>query len=268
MKRIFIGGIAAVSSVMMVAAASAADLPARSGPIAAPVPFAPAFTWTGFYAGINAGYAFGENKASTRGTAAFAGLGPLIVPGSLDAGKDGFIGGGQIGYNYQMGAVIVGAEADIQFMDRKRTTSFIGAPVLGTQLQTSILSDNTYLGTVRARLGFTPADRLMIYATAGLAYGNSKTTAGVVGVQAPGLVWAGSSDKTSVGWTLGAGAEYALTNNITFKAEYLYYDLGRETVTAVGNPAVRGVAALNGIDYVARVENTGNIVRAGVNYKF
>jgi outer membrane immunogenic protein len=112
MKNYLLGGAAALIGLMGAGVAGAADLPARTGPVPAPVMYSTMFSWTGFYAGVNAGYHFHDNKATTTGTPAFVALGPL-VPGSLATGKDGFIGGGQIGYNYQFGAVVAGVEADL-----------------------------------------------------------------------------------------------------------------------------------------------------------
>jgi outer membrane immunogenic protein len=269
MKKILLSGIAALAAVAS-GVAFAADLPSRNSAPLAPVYVAPAFTWTGFYAGVNAGYGFGaSNEAKTTGSTGFSGLiGPGIAPGALKVDGDGFVGGGQIGYNVQMNQLVYGVEADIQYIDNKKSSSFIGAPILGTQLNTSAESELRYFGTVRARLGYTPMDRFLVYATGGLAYGDVRTTTSVVGVQAPALAWAGSKSETRVGYTVGGGVEYALTNNWTLKGEYLYYDLGKSNVAALGNGAVRSVAALNGVDYLSRVETKGHIVRAGLNYKF
>jgi outer membrane immunogenic protein len=247
--------------------AQAADLPRKSPQLFAPA--MPMFTWSGFHIGINGGYAFGDGNTATTGTPVFQTLiAPGIVPDSLRSKPDGFMGGFQAGYNAQFGALVAGIEADIQFGNLKSRSSFTGGPVLGTQLTTSATTELSYLGTARARLGFTPAERLLVYATGGLAFGEVKTGGAVNGVQAPGLVWQGSKSETKLGYAIGMGAEYALTNNLTFKGEYLYYDLGKTTINALGNPAVRGVAALNGIDYQARTQNSGSLVRAGVNYKF
>ncbi len=263
MKRYFLAAL----GFAIATSASAADLPSKTVPtFVAPKPV---FTWTGAFVGLNAGYAFGDGRAQTTGTPAFLTLvGPGIVPNGLDTKPDGFIGGGQVGYNLQFGALVAGVEADLQFADLKKSSSFVGAAVLGTQLTTSAGSEITYLGTARARLGFTPFDRLLIFGTAGLAFGDVKNNGSVTGVQAPALQWTGTRSDTKFGYAVGGGLEYALTDNLTAKGEYLYYDLGKTTVTALGNPAVRGVGALDGIDYVARVENRGSILRAGVNYKF
>ncbi|MGL4439692.1 MAG: outer membrane protein [Bosea sp. (in: a-proteobacteria)] len=260
MKTISIGGVAVLAGLMAAGAANAADLPARKGFVPAPITMAPAFMWNGFYAGVNAGYSFNSNKASTVGTPGFVALG-ANVPGSLRTGKDGFIGGAQIGYNYQIGSIVLGVETDLQYVDGKRTSAFTG-PALGG-ITTSASSELTYLGTLRARLGLVASERLMIYATGGLAYGNPKNSAAVA--TGTGALWGGGSDATRFGYAIGAGAEYALTNNWTAKLEYLYYDLGRRTVNA---GPLNAAATATGVAYQARFENSGSIVRGGLNYKF
>ncbi len=265
MNKYLVSGAAALAGVMAAGAAFAADLPARRGPVAAPIVYAPAFTWTGFYVGLNAGYSFSRNDAVTLGSAGFLALPAGTRPASLRTGKDGFTGGAQIGYNWQMGAAVFGIEADINYLDNKRATGFVGLPTgivgVGT-LTTSAGSDMTYLGTVRGRLGFA-ADRALFYVTGGLAYGNPNNS-GLVTSTAGGL-WAGGGDSTRFGYTVGGGVEYALTNQWTAKIEYLYYDLGRQTVTAV---PLNAAAVATGVNYAARFENTGHIVRGGINYKF
>jgi outer membrane immunogenic protein len=259
MKKFLLGGVAALAFASQ---AFAADLPSRSMVTAAPPIFVPpAFTWTGFYAGVNAGYNFGDNDATTIGTPGFVGLGGF-VPSTLRTSRDGFIGGGQVGYNQQYGMFVLGIEADLQFVDGKRTTSFTSGALGG--LTTSAGTQSSYLGTVRGRIGLTASDRLLVYATGGLAYGNPENTAAVA-APAVGAFWGGSSDSVRTGYAVGGGVEYAFTNNLTAKLEYLYYDLGRRTVTA---SALTGPAAATGIAYQARFDNTGQIVRAGLNYKF
>ena len=191
------------------------------------------------------------------------------MPGSLNTKGNGFIGGGQIGYNYQSGAIVYGVEADFDYVDQKKSASFTSTGlVLGSPLTTSAKSQLDYLGTVRARIGFVPMDRVMIFATAGLAYGDVKTSGSVFANNAPALAWAGSKSDIKAGFAVGGGAEYAFTNNLTVKAEYLYYDLGKRTTNAIGNANVRAVAALNGIDYTSRTKTNGSLVRVGLNYKF
>lgn len=200
-------------------AAMAADIPSRTTPAAPAFRAVPTFVWTGFYAGLNAGGGFG----TVRGT-----ISPLVDEPA------GFIGGGQIGYNHQIDRFVVGLEADLAWANLRAGASPI-APA-GTR------STLDFLGTVRGRVGYAMIDRFLPYATAGFAYGGSS-------VRVPGL---GSSSPTHVGWTVGGGLEYAITNNFTAKVEGLYVNLNRESVV--------GGAFRNGYEL--------GIFRAGVNYKF
>ncbi|CAA0095464.1 Uncharacterised protein [Starkeya nomas] len=139
---------------------------------------------------------------------------------------DGFIGGLQAGYNWQgAGPLVLGVETDIQYAD----------------VSSSVFTLD-YFGTLRARLGFA-VDQFLLYGTGGLAYGRG--TYEVIGL---------SNDKNHIGWTVGAGAEYAIDNNWSVKGEYLYVDLGEENYATFGGRRDVGM--------------TTNIVRAGVNYRF
>lgn len=244
------------------AAASAADLL----PPLDVEPFAP--NWSGYYAGLFVGGLFSQNDADTIGTTAFQSLPTSIVPSSLDLDSEALIGGVTLGYNLQAGNVVYGVEGDFGFTDLGETGSFTGDPVLGTRLTTSAQSQIDYFSTIRARAGFALSDNLMIFGTGGLALGQVETSASVVGVDAPALAWAGSDESWEAGWTVGGGAEVRVSDPVTLKLDALYYDLGDSSVTASGNDAVRGVAALNGIDYVAETENTGFTVRMGINARF
>lgn len=219
MKNYLLSGVAALG-LLAAGAATAADLPARKGPVMAPV-YAPVFTWTGFYVGGNAGYGWGNvNAGNTFATR-------TVTIGDTD----GFVGGGQIGYNYQMGQFVLGLEADIQGADLKT-----GSNVFGDSVSTD------YYGTVRARVGVA-FDRILPYVTGGWAYGNVKTTIGGVG----------STDKTHTGgYVLGAGIEYAFTNNLVGGVEYQYVDLGEKNVFNSG----------------IKVGHDFSVVRARLSYKF
>jgi outer membrane immunogenic protein len=247
--------------------ASAADLRGTLKPL--PYAATPASNWSGAYVGLHAGYALGyDADATTAATPGFQALiAPGIAPGKLKVGRDGFMGGGQVGYNAQFGSFVMGAEADLSLMPKGQDSGFIGQPVLGTQLLTSAKSEIRWFGTVRARLGVA-SDRVLVYATGGLAFADLKTSANVTGIQAPGLVWSDAKSATKFGWTLGAGLEYALTPSWTLKGEYLYYDLGKSELLATGNGAVRAIPALNGVDYGASFAPKGSVIRTGVNYKF
>jgi outer membrane immunogenic protein len=250
-------------------AAGAADLlPTRKSP---PMPSPPsAYNWTGFHAGLNAGYGWGSGDANLQlsGTA-LAALTPNIISGSyppsVGFNRSGFIGGGQIGYNYQISALVLGVEAD-----------FDGAHVRGSStIQTAVAtfapgvfsagSTLNWLGTARARLGFTPVDRWLVYATGGLAYGaDQHSYLGSYPLLAQNV--ASSQTIVRAGWTLGAGLEWAFADNWSVKAEYLYYDLGSShdatTPSAAGAPFFVGGRVSN------KFTDTGDIARFGVNYRF
>ena len=255
--------------------AQSADLPVRRAP-SAPLPTPPAFTWTGAYVGLNVGYAFSDSKDSTFiGSPGYLGLaGAGAVPSRYSFDQNGFFAGGQLGYNYQIGSIVVGIEADLQYTAIKDSQTATGSAIPGLVAGRSTL-ELSYLGTVRGRLGFTPADRLLVYLTGGLAYGeielNGSLTAGALpGGLAPasGAVWSGNRSQTRVGYALGAGTEYAFTNNLTAKLEGLYYDLGDIQTTQPGVNAPGQIAQSVGIFAVQKAELNGFVVRTGLNYKF
>ncbi|MGU3659996.1 outer membrane protein, partial [Methylobacterium fujisawaense] len=162
----------------LTAAASAADLPRRAAPppVFTPVPV---FTWTGAYFGINAGYAFDASDRNTGNT--FAVPFPYAAPGTVasfrNRSQDGFSGGGQIGYNWQLtpgSGVVFGIEADAQYLDfgRNRNNAFVAGALAPGYYVTDPrgLSSLDFFGTVRGRLGYA-FDRTLVYGTGGFAYG-------------------------------------------------------------------------------------------------
>ncbi|WP_409568274.1 outer membrane protein [Methylobacterium sp. E-041] len=227
------------------ASAEAADLPRRAPPPPPPVP--PAFTWTGFYAGVNAGYAFRESgKGFTD---------PTYGTVTGGAAKGGFAGGGQVGYNYQLtpgSGFVVGVEADIQ------GTAFAKADAayLGTVPYASVRPSLDYFGTVRGRVGYT-FDRVLIYGTGGFAYGGGSASA-----NAAAYPYA-LPDTTRTGYAVGGGIEYAFTDRISAKIEALYLDLGKRVSGATYYDAATATY------YGAGRSDAGfGLVRAGLNYQF
>jgi outer membrane immunogenic protein len=267
----------AAAAVLGFTAAQAADIAAQ--PYTKAPPLAPAYNWTGFYAGVNAGYAWEDPTVNyTPNNAVISGGGNVRPVGSWD--NSGALGGFQIGYNWQFGPQwVAGVEADINASDIKGSNTSAG--MLGfapAQFTTGQKVD--WFGTVRGRLGFLPTDRLLVYATGGLAYGEVKentsiTTIGVgtnvtngafgVSCVANQTCFAGSASGIRTGWTAGVGVEYAIWQNLTAKAEYLYVDLG-------GNSIVGTAFNGNGLtpaSYTASVSSLHfNVVRAGLNYRF
>ncbi len=218
--------------------ASAADLPRKSVPQQFIQPL-PIFTWTGFYVGINGGYLFDTGNSGRSGVGGF---------GNSSSG-DGFSIGGTLGYNYQIGNVVVGLEGDLAYVELNgRNSSAFGG---GNGFRSN---DMTYLGTFRGRIGYA-IDRFLIYGTGGLAFADQKNSANFGGFGRS------SNDDVKFGYTIGGGVEYAFTNNWSVKAEYLYYDLGRSRNSTF-------VAGPGGGFFTNSSDNRGNLVRAGLNYRF
>jgi|SRR5579875_2711177 outer membrane immunogenic protein len=255
---------------------------------AAPPPPPP--MWTGFYIGLNAGYEWAANKSvdvtsvsTTPGIPAAVGLAAL-ANGSVPVEDSGFIGGGQIGYNYQLFGSnwVAGIEADIDGLAGAHgggSTASVGTfpPAILVPVNTALNATKSldYLGTVRGRIGYLLTPTLLIYGTGGLAYGGVQSEIGIVQTVPTffgtftGLGVSSSLSNTQVGWTAGGGVEWMFLPNWSAKVEYLYYDLGTVTATALLN-AVAPVAPITGV-YGAVQDRTrfnGNIVRLGVDYHF
>jgi len=274
----------ALLAVLTCGSAPAADYYPYSGRNAPPpyVPPPPAL-WAGFYAGLNAGGTFSGNSYVDTSTAA---LGPAAPPvgfafasstSSLASLNDvGFIGGGQIGDNYQFSPVLVaGVEADIQGTTGSVAANQVGfsGGVLGAIPVTYGLIERNvaYLGTVRARLGYLITPTLLLYATGGLAYGGVNLQASYASFDAANVFGPGfgatSLSDTQVGYAVGGGAEWMFWPNWSAKLEYLYYDLGSISTpgAAVVGPAGAGTWAYSS---VATSRFNGHMVRAGLNYHF
>ena len=272
---------AALTAATIAGSAFAADLPSRKVAPAYVAPV-PVFTWTGFYVGVNVGYGFGGSNSLT-GTDFYLGNYPATVAGintGFNGGGgnlNGILGGAQIGYNWQMNSLVLGLEADIQGAGLKSSNAlgpFPGNPALGfipffTAGATSQKVD--WFGTLRGRLGFTVTPTLLAYVTGGLAYGDVKNSLTYTAVfpAVAGAIFTGTNSTTSgrIGWTVGAGGEWAFSPNWSMKLEYLYTDLGNSsvgTVTAFG-PAIPVQPLFAPV--VSR-RTAFHTVRAGLNYRF
>ena len=195
MKFKLIGsGIAALALLATSWTAEAADIPR---PVYRGVHSVIAYyNWTGFYAGINGGYARGNSDWTLAGI-----VGVATKP-------KGFLVGGTLGYNYQTGSFVWGLEGDIDYSDVKGEAACLRILTCETR--------NRWLATARVRLGYA-FDRFMPYVTGGGAFGDVRATVNPIGL---------SASDTRVGWTAGGGIEYAFLGNWTAKLEYLYVDLG------------------------------------------
>lgn len=252
MHRLSIAIIAALSTIAVTQIASAAP------------PAAMPYSWTGFYVGGNIGYSWGD----ASGNISDSGFGGFLLPTSFSASlkPDGVIGGGQVGYNWQANNTwVFGLEADFQGSAERASTSLSNPfginPYLGTLTQ-NIEAKILWFGTLRGRVGVLATPTLLLYATGGLAYGETDVSAaGIFTGFFPGG-YSFNSSHTNVGWTLGGGIEGAIpnTSNWTWKLEYLYIDLGSQSGA--------GTETAFGTNYTWNVKFTDNILRIGVNYKF
>ena len=266
MRKFLLG---ATAGLLTMSNAYAADLP--SYPPAQPVIYAPLFTWSGFYVGLNAGYAWNDTSADYNFFSTTRKPLPDFPAGFLATGakndQSGFAGGGQAGYNFQFNQFVVGVEADISYLGGSKTLDFAAVDMAGDQSFAAYNSAGVdWLGTLRARAGYA-ADRFLIYATGGLAFGGGESRTNFAYFNNASftppvtLAWTGNRSDTQFGWAAGAGVEYAFTHNWTARLEYLYFDLG-DTTYALSDRNRRGFTANVSQQF------TGNIVRAGGNYKF
>jgi len=223
--------ILSCAAVCAVSQVFAADLPARRSP----PPFYPSalpFTWTGFYIGGQIGYEFGSDS--------------ILAPGlfSVHHSPNGVVGGAHVGYNYQINQFVLGLEGDVNGSSYSGSVYNI---VLGTTLSSRAPVD----GSVRGRLGYA-FDRTLIYATGGVAF--ASICHGYLG----SALVPGSATLTDsrVGWTVGGGVEYAVTQNWSLRAEYRYTDYGN-------------ISDFPGTVVLPRIHHeTDNRVQAGFSYKF
>jgi outer membrane immunogenic protein len=272
LKGVAVVALTAVGAV----AAQAADLPTRKE-APAPIFVPPPFTWTGFYVGVNAGGIWPSGSRSATIFDPHAGTDGGFInagfPGGLGSQSAGFLGGGQAGYNWQTGAFVLGVETDFDGSTLSKKFNNVGSPfAAATGLGGDFLTVNgknslTWLGTTRGRLGFvvTPDNRLMIYATGGVAYGGGNSQFSVFDAT-HGAIFSSNPSSSRVGWVIGGGAEYAITNNITIKGEYLYADLGSSKFSTTEN--VAAATFFPGVVASGKIGWNASIFRAGVNYKF
>lgn len=276
--------------------ALAADLATKKAP---PAPL-PTPMWKGFYVGLNAGGIWSNSGSANVET--YPIYQPLLTNsanspyytsgnGSLNIGStSGFIGGGQLGYNWQPGYLnnnlVFGFEADIQGVvstgNTTRSVNRISPLSNGGSLLNSMNANGNmdFFGTVRGRLGYLVMPTLMVYGTGGLAYGNVSYSVNLSqnGLAASGdanqIAWgSGYYSNVQVGWTAGGGAEWMFMPNWSAKVEYLYYDLGdnnlaiNTTASGLGTGAAAPLNALTPFTS-SNIQGhpTGNLVRAGVNY--
>lgn len=252
MRRLGLGLLAATALATCGAEALAADLAVKPRSQAPAPVFDP---WRGWYAGGNVGGSWGRSQSD------FIISSITSITASESLRPDGVIGGGQLGYNWQLDPNwLIGAEADIQGSGQRASATRIDT-VDVEGVTTNYETKVEWFGTVRGRLGYVFDRRILVYATGGLAYGRvsiSGTSSDVFGGTTLSTAAFSNSD-VNTGWTAGGGVEgVAWDPRWTWKAEYLYLDLGTvdTTVTSVL------------ITAHASTKFTDHVVRAGLNFHF
>ena len=253
--------------LMSAVSAMAADLP-----LPAKLPAAPAFNWTGFYVGGNAGGVLGSERVSQTLTApAFfavdtaavsSAASPTFQPGNATAGA-------QAGYNYQYGNWVIGGEVDFEYLGLRGANSGTfpfpstlpggpaGPPTAFFTTTTSVSAD--WLFTARPRVGWAMHEWL-VYVTGGLAVGRENFSQSIA-ILAPFVETSGFA-TTRAGWTVGGGVEYAIARNWSIRGEYLHVDLGSIDTTGTLTPPFPGLTL------TGSVRLTTEIARGGLNYRF
>jgi outer membrane immunogenic protein len=239
-------------------------------------PFVPVWGWTGFYVGGNVGGVFSSGNTITNigyDTGGF-GLGSLLnagaIPVSISLSQDGVIGGGQAGYNWQLGPNWVwGIEGDVAATSAKSsTTATFGGNDVFAPSSTFYSQELDTLGTVRGRAGFLFLPNLMWYGTGGLAFGQTKVGSAFFCATCvpPSGTQGGATNRSSynpIGWTVGTGVEWQFTPAWSVKAEYLFVDLGSTETSTVTYSYPPSSSSLT-----STLTERYNIVRFGFNYRF
>jgi outer membrane immunogenic protein len=302
MRRIFLTSVA-LFACAAIDSASAADLP-PAAPLRAKAPVlapGPVWSWTGCYVGVNGGGTRAQNRADLSPAGSY--LNPIATPPPNAAGtgdlaadiaalshsysmvRNGWEAGGQVGCNAQWGMAVLGIEGDWQWTNTATSAdaAFAAFPNVGNPLFTDpshtehVDVTQRWFATARVRAGFAPWERVLIYGTGGVAWANfTSKTAVTFATIAPdvflgpqpfsGATHVGSISTNQLGWVAGGGIEWALTNNWSVKAEYLYL---RFDGFAYSSPLVAANAPFApGYAWNTSVSVREQVARLGVNYKF
>ncbi len=239
----------AAAALLIASGANAADIAPvyKSAPVAAP-----SYSWTGFYIGGHVGWGWGEAAATPTGI-----VGLIADPFRVD--HDGFVGGGQVGYNYQFGNIVVGTEGEISWSDLNGSgnSNFLFGLVPGASLTGTF--QNNWNANVSTRLGVA-FNTLLVYGKAGIAWANNDYS---VAATLPGFAYASTISETETGWLVGGGVEWAFAGNWTMKIEGTYMDFGQKNRAFTGIPIGPIALPVN-----ADIDSHISTVKFGVNYRF
>jgi len=251
--------VAAAGMAALFSSAFAADLPVKARPL-----FAPQFSWTGCYIGGNVGWTKNDSRETT--TPNPTGLPALAIAQTTftyDHDNSGVAGGVQYGCQQQFGSWVLGLDSDFDFTSLNDTI-FASHPIQSSVgAYTETLSQKlNWFSTTRGRVGFA-WDRWMLFATGGLASGRVHAS---YLLQPAGLTlrYEGSDSWTRFGWTVGAGVEYAVTDNWFVRGEYMYIDLGHHNFVSPGIGPLGG----NPVFWNSDIDTRFHVMRIAASYRF
>jgi outer membrane immunogenic protein len=259
-----IAGAGALVWMSAISPVLGADIPAR--PIVKAPVQAPAYSWYGFFIGVQGGYGWGHDPVAFSSTTPpyLSAIGTTIPLGLADNARGGTVGV-TYGSNWQLGQWVIGTISDFSWSDIRRSEALtLTSPLIPIATRTNFAEQRMrWFSTTRARVGYLIADNVLLYGSGGLATGDVEVTVAntAVGVPCavPGACPAGSFRKTRWGWAAGGGLEYAAGPWI-FNVEYLHYDLGTQSFLYGDgvSPAL----------LTASTKFSGDMVRGAISYKF
>ncbi len=264
----------ALAAILLAFPACAADLPSHKS--------SPTFvnttpTWTGFYAGLNAGYTWANTPASVLAVGNGAALSngeipqwtpyPIGAAGVAVLNSGGFIGGGQVGYNIQLSRFLIGAEGEFEGLaiNRKTSTFVSPGPTPASVSVAQIGRAWDWAGAATARVGFLVTPTLLVYGKGGAGFGHAAAnvldySSTVVGMGA------GTAGHVYGGWAYGGGVEWMFLPHLSFKIEYLHFDLGKHQASVQG--LSYGAPFTAATTYFVQSHLQNDVVKAGVNLHF
>ncbi len=280
-----------IAALAFSGSAVASDMPVKAPP---PV-VAPVYSWNGCYVGVNGGYIWNNGRSSYRDDpnttpdpingipGISGGLPTQTLPPSTNTGSSGWNGGGQVGCNLQSRQWVYGIEGDFDWgrISGSQATTGANGPYQLTTNGAGVTNGTTnedvslqWLSTIRGRVGFAVQDRLLLFATGGLALGGVNSQGSVSANNGFfGVTYSGSNSSVKTGFVVGGGAEWAFSDRWTVKAEYLWYDLGHVSHPLNCTAAFGVICGAGAFPAYTTLGNTvssvfGSDVRVGVNYRF
>jgi outer membrane immunogenic protein len=221
----------------------AADLAVKAPPLAPP-----AFSWTGCFIGAHLGGVISQDRTTST------------LGNSASFGSAGFVGGGQVGCDYQFaGGWVVGAEGRAAWTSLQNThAGTVRFPAIGVIVPSQFTLKNDFLASATARLGYSVADRWLVFVRGGAAWTNQKVDDAFIRPFGPAVDPTATDTRT--GWTVGTGVDWAFAPHWSATLEYNYYNFGNDSLLLTDNIGTRVT--------VFSLKDNIHAVTTGVNYHF